>query len=370
MLGICQGVGRSFYRYNKIVSNETFNLMTKKVTKSAFPKITDQNLVVKVLDIRSTPLADRYTAVWTASGGFYYADVAHYLDTDSPLVSVFDEATRKVSPPSHIDFISMTRVRIWNNNDDNKKVTIAADPGADGRARRIFKDSDLGCGLTRELFMEFLDTLEACHLSSSSSSQSSSSSSSRICFELPYSSSSSSSSLSSSSSSSSLSSSSSSSSLSSSSSSSSESSSSSSSSSSLSSSSSSLSSSSSSSCSLCFMVQNSEDMSILCPTPAPPSAGYPSDYINYGHPGDDIHSHPECWGRMVGSPFYSGQSLVYQVGKVPFTQDDREGAIKSWVFEGKYDFRITVTGVVFSFPDDYAYIWVGVRRPNLKIILL
>lgn len=196
--------------FNKLVSNRQMRKLGMAVTDSVFPKIapTSGGAVVKVIDVRSTALTTEYTAVWIASGGMYYADVTHYMDLEAPLVTVWDKPTRTVIMPVSIDFISNTRCRIWMLTNNNSAVTIAADPGIDGRARTIWTDDDLVCGLTREVFMEFLDSLEACYLSSSSSSRSSSSSSSRICFisssSVSSSSSSSSSSLSSSSSSSSL----------------------------------------------------------------------------------------------------------------------------------------------------------------------
>ena len=60
-------------------------------------------------------------------------------------------------------------------------ISIIADAGIDGRARRIWRSGDLTCGLTPSMFYEFLSSLEYCYLSSSSSSRSSSSSSSKIC---------------------------------------------------------------------------------------------------------------------------------------------------------------------------------------------
>lgn len=173
-------------RFNKLVSNRSFFELDAQITDSVFPLIKGDKLVSKVIDIFTTEpssiTSTRYSSFWVASGGFYYADVDHYFGFLYPIVNIWDKDSGLIIFPETIEFLSNNRCRVWMLTNNDSVISLAADPGDDGRGRRIWEQEDLECGLTIELFKEFVDSLESDHLSSSSSSRSSSSSSSKICY--------------------------------------------------------------------------------------------------------------------------------------------------------------------------------------------
>jgi hypothetical protein len=172
-------------RFNKLVSNSSFFDLKLKINDSIFPFIKGDKPVSKVIEIFTTPTittSTKYTTFWVASGGFYYADVEHYFGFLIPMVNIYDRDSGLIVFPETIEFLSNNRCRVWMLTNNDSIISLVADPGADGRGRRIWEQEDLECGLTIELFKEFVDFFEECHLSSSSSSRSSSSSSSKICY--------------------------------------------------------------------------------------------------------------------------------------------------------------------------------------------
>jgi hypothetical protein len=98
------------------------------------------------------------------------------------------------------------------------------------------------------------------------------------------------------------------------------------------------------------------------PEPGPPvyDAQYGMPFTEYGDDDmnfttvGDIHQQENVgrWGKWYSTPTVTGSGIVL---------DGTDGILKSESFLGPYDVRFTVNNTVFSFPDNYAYVYVFLR---------
>ena len=77
-----------------------------------------------------------------------------------------------------------------------------------------------------------------------------------------------------------------------------------------------------------------------------------TDYINYGEAGDPVGSHPEYWGLNTGNPIHTGINIE---DTIPGTSQ----GIKSFAFDGDFEFEISINQIVFISPGSYGRMMVG-----------
>ena len=65
-------------RFNKVISNNDLFFMFDSLKDAAFPLIVGEGVFFKQFDVSTTD--------WTASGGVYWYEVAHYFDNRYPQV--------------------------------------------------------------------------------------------------------------------------------------------------------------------------------------------------------------------------------------------------------------------------------------------
>ena len=111
---------------NKVLSNNVFCDLMDYVADAAFPYVDTPGLIFKQIKIQAVADPIEYTAVWTASGSDYYANVRHYMNFQTPYAStLWDVTTKQIIEPSSIQFLSAKELRVWSATDDNMIIVIA-----------------------------------------------------------------------------------------------------------------------------------------------------------------------------------------------------------------------------------------------------
>jgi len=103
---------------------------------------------------------------------------------------------------------------------------------------------------------------------------------------------------------------------------------------------------------------------IYAPSYSETLCSYDNDAINIGNAGDTVWDHGGEWGKLDGSPFYTGGGIWMESPDEIPPYGNVEGVIRSHALVGDFDIRMTIGGIVFSIPDNEVYLSVGVIHPS------